>query len=244
MQVPRNEQWNAAAHGGSRLQQAIMLCAPTRLPIRLRLGGGHSAIGFHVRIPFAPLACAPTGRSRWNIDHMRRVGPRHAVLEPGLDLGRHEYRARPVHGQVAPAVVHQHLGKTPVAQRAVALRDTGRPVRRGGRGQSERTHRVRQKFRVVKVLRCTPGSHHERVRREADETIVRLVVLEVVVVVLHEEHGRRAAERRIERHDLRPHRLLENRLVRTSKDRRSSIEAPGDHGRLGGRPRLVATARA
>ena len=193
-----------------------------------RLGGGHSAIGFHVRIPFAPLACAPTGRSRWNVDHMRRVGPRHAVAEPGLDLGWHEYRTRPVHGRVAPAVVHQHLGRDARSAACRSSRDAGRPVRRGGRGQSERTHRVRQKFRIVEVLRRTPGSHHERVRREADETIVRLVVLEVVVVVLHEEHGRRAAERRIERHDLRPHRLLENRLVRTSEDRRGSIEAPSD----------------
>jgi hypothetical protein len=79
------------------------------------------------------------------------------------------------------------------------------------------------------VLRRTPDSHHERVRREADETIVRLVVLEVVVVVLHEEHGRRAAERRIERTICGPTAFLRTASFGRSEDRRGSIEAPGDH---------------
>ena len=60
VQIARNEQWNTAAHRGCRLQQTIVLGAPTRLPVRLWLAGGHAAVSFHVRIPFAPFAGTPT----------------------------------------------------------------------------------------------------------------------------------------------------------------------------------------
>src|SRR5262249_41546970 len=97
---------------------------------------------------------------------------------------------------------------------------------RGSR-KPERPLRVRQVFRVIKVARRTREIEHELVRWKCNDVVGCLIVVEIVVVVLHEEYWSRAAQCSVLRHDLRATRAQEGGLIARAEYRLCSIERAG-----------------
>ena len=100
-----------------------------------------------------------------------------------------------------------------------------RPAHEGGR----------QKFRVVHLLRGAGELKHEMGRRKRDDVVGRFVVVEIVVIVLDEEHRRRSEFSAIDRGDLRPGGTLEHALVVATEHDPGAVELAGDPFGLGRR---------
>src|SRR5262245_16995080 len=102
-----------------------MLLEPSGLPIGLwNLGGELLVRSQYVRIPLAPLACAPSRRIGGCMHHMGDLGRRHAGFEPFLGFEVDIDRARSRERGGATDVVEQDLGQSAVADRSEGFRES------------------------------------------------------------------------------------------------------------------------
>ena len=92
----------------------------------------------------------------------------------------------------AAYVVEQDFRKLAVAQCAEGFAYAGRAIGRGRSGKAERTIPVGQVFGIIELARGAGEREHEGIRRKRDDVVGRLVIVEIIVIVLHEEDRRRA----------------------------------------------------
>src|SRR6185312_12805512 len=157
-----------------------MLREPTPLPIRLWSLLRQLAVWpQEVRVPFTPLARAPTRRVGRDVHQMDDVLRRGASFQPSFHIGSHKYCGRPRECNSTPDVIEKDLGEASITQSPKAFRETRGSIRWLVRTvrpwKSGRTVRVRQELGIPEALRRPRRLQHEIVGREGDSLVRRLI---------------------------------------------------------------------
>ena len=174
------------------------------------------------------------------MDQMGNLGCRAAGFQPFLDFGIDIDRAGARQRQRAANVIKENLGEPSITDRAEAFGHAPRPVGSRRPWQPERARHIRQELGIIHRLRGAGELQHEERRREGHDLVGRLVVIEIIVIVLHEKDRRRTEVGAVDRHDLRTGGALQHGLVVASQHDRRPVKRAGQRNRFGGLEDLAA----
>src|SRR5215469_173086 len=156
---------------------------------------------------------------------MRHVFRSGAGEQPALDLRVDKDGAWSGEGAGATDVIQKDLSQTAEPDGSPALRHSLGAIADGTPWQAARAVLIRQKLWVIQALSRACQLELKPDRRKGDNLVPSFVVVEIVVIVLQEKHGRGAKVRAINRYDLRTRSELQHRFVLVAEDYRRAVEA-------------------
>ena len=219
MNVAADDQRNAVRHSVDRFHYPVMLGQPPAGPIGFRFRHDRLPVPDHIGVVLVPVAAGPARGLPGCVHHVGDLPVGHARLEPRLDRMIEVNGARSERRRGAAIVVEQHFEQFAVPQGAVVGSNLGKPLVFSRTRQPVRPVGIRQELRIGQFLNAAGQREHRMIGGEGDHLVGGIVVVEVIVIVLKEEHGRGTKRRSIDRRDLFHAGLEDKILVRGAEDR-------------------------
>src|SRR5688572_16282953 len=154
------------------------------------------------------------------MNHVRGVGRARSILQPAFDFRIEKHGGGAGEGHGSTDVIEQDLHQPAESKGAKAFRQPRIAIDRRRPWQAERSRPVWKELWVVESLCRTRELEHEGRRREGHQLISGVIVREVVVIVLEEEHGGRPKRRAVNRNDLWTSSELQHRLIAAAENER------------------------